>query len=200
MLLSEYNEKMKLVLNILAPEITRVFVDKPRAQWFNGAVRDHRKEVRRLERRWRANPREINKQIFFIKRSEHDSRLVNDTKTSYFQSKIAESNKCNLFSVIDGMIGEILNEAGYATNAQKFEIWPAGLSASLIKQSKGIGLEAKTAACMGLARYISDTPGINNNQKILLLDAAVRVAAKYDNIDLSVINKLHELKSDLSNE
>ena len=99
----------------------------------------------------------------------------------------------------DGMISEILNEAGYTTNAQKFDIWPAGLSASLIKQGKSLGVEARTSACIGLAKYVFDTPEINNNQKILLLDAAVRVAVRYETIDLSVVNKLQELQIELRN-
>ena len=97
----------------------------------------------------------------------------------------------------DGMVGEILNKAGYTTNAQKFEIWPAGLSATLIKQGKGLGFGAQTAACMGLAEFISGTPEIDNNRKILILDAAIRVAGQDDKVEQNVINKLHELKSEL---
>ena len=87
----------------------------------------------------------------------------------------------------DGIIGEILNECGYTTNAQKFNVWPAGLSASLIKQSKQLGIEAEAAACLGFAKYISDIQEFDNNQKVTHVNAALRVAIRNKIVDISVL-------------
>ncbi len=97
----------------------------------------------------------------------------------------------------DGTISEILNELGYTTTSQKVNIWPAGLSASLIKQSKQMGLNAETAACLGFAKYISNELGIENAVKAMHVDAALKVALKKQNIDLSVIDKLQDIVNSL---
>ena len=96
---------MNRVFDTLAPEVTKQVSDKPRAPWFCDRIREHRKEVRMLERRWKASPRDVNRQIFRAKRSEHN-RLIDDIKASYYRSRIQNSDQRALFSVIDDMTGD----------------------------------------------------------------------------------------------
>ncbi|KAG1714818.1 Papilin [Nymphon striatum] len=104
-LVMDYDTTMIKVFNTIAPEKTRVIYDKPRAPWFCDKIRDHRKEVRKLERKWKANPLEIHKQTFRAKRSQHN-RLINSFRISYFRSKIENTDQRKLFSVIDELIGD----------------------------------------------------------------------------------------------
>ena len=99
----------------------------------------------------------------------------------------------------DGIIGEILNECGYTTNAQKFNIWPAGLSTSLIKQGKQLGIAAEAAACLGFSKYISDIQEFDSNQKLYHLNAALRVAMK-ENIDIGVTDQLQAIVENIKNK
>ena len=59
-LVNDDDVTMTGVFNTLAPEKTKVYHDKPRAPWFCDKILEHRKEVRKLERRYKANPIEIN--------------------------------------------------------------------------------------------------------------------------------------------
>ena len=99
----------------------------------------------------------------------------------------------------DGVIGHILNIAGYTTNEQKFRVWPAGLSASLIKQGKQLGIKAETAAFMGLSKYVQNTSGLSNKEKISLIKSAQMVASE-KTVDLGVDNKLEEILNNLKNK
>ena len=104
-LVNDYDATMTGIINTIAPERTKVYSEKPRAPWFSDEIREHRKDVRKLERRYKAIPLEINKQIFRAKRSEHN-RLINDIRTSYYRSRIENSDQRKLFSVIDDMTGD----------------------------------------------------------------------------------------------
>ena len=71
----------------------------------------------------------------------------------------------------DEIISNILSEAGYRTLDQKMKIWPAGLSASLIKQGKELGMQPETAAFLGLAKYIKDASDLSKQEKISIIKA-----------------------------
>ncbi|KAK6177246.1 hypothetical protein SNE40_015382 [Patella caerulea] len=104
-LVSDYNDRMGNLLNDLAPLTTKVLLDKSRAPWHNDVIHRHKVELRRLERKFRTNPLEINRQIFLDKRSAHN-RLTADTRNSYHRNKIQNADQKQLFQIIDDIIGE----------------------------------------------------------------------------------------------
>ena len=56
----------------------------------------------------------------------------------------------------DGTVGKILKSAGFLTNAEIFNVWPAGLSAQYISEAKARKIDAKSAAYFGVLTYFSD--------------------------------------------
>lgn len=104
-LVQNYNTTLQQVLNDVAPEKEVRFVDKPKAPWYTEEQRQAKKELRSFERKMKANPLEINKQIYKAKRLEYNLQLE-EAKSDYHRSRIMNSDQKQLFSVIDEMVGE----------------------------------------------------------------------------------------------
>lgn len=73
----------------------------------------------------------------------------------------------------DTVVGNVLTDAGYVTTSEKLAVWPAGLSAHLIKQGKQIGIDAKMCAYMGLAKHFSGASELSGHTKLRIINAAL---------------------------
>ena len=89
----------------------------------------------------------------------------------------------------DNTIANILNEAGYRTTQEKFKVWPAGLSAQIIKESKSAGLSAESAAFSGFILYFSESTDISQSEKDRLIGCA-SIRALKDGIDSRIIDAI----------
>ncbi|KAK6167462.1 hypothetical protein SNE40_021484 [Patella caerulea] len=98
-LVSDYNDRMGNLLT------TKVLQDKTRALWLNDVIHRHKIELRRLERKFKANSLEINRQFFLDKRSAHN-RLTADTLNFYHHNKTQNADQKQFFQIIDDIIGE----------------------------------------------------------------------------------------------
>ena len=92
----------------------------------------------------------------------------------------------------DNTIGCILNDAGYRSNSQKFAVWPAGLSASLISDGKRQGLDAKTAAYMGLGGFFASA-NVSESEKKSIIGSALMHARSDSDIGHDVVSFLEGL-------
>jgi len=69
----------------------------------------------------------------------------------------------------DSVVSSVLSAAGYQTTEQKFAVWPAGLSRSLIIEGKRKGLNAETAACLGMASHYGNDSSLSNVERLTIL-------------------------------
>ena len=53
-------------------------------------------------------------------------------------------------AAFDGVVGEVLNEVGFSTNAEKLAFWPAGKSRELIIAGKAQGSSQNGPPAKGL--------------------------------------------------
>ncbi|XP_070557238.1 uncharacterized protein [Ptychodera flava] len=100
------------VLDDVVPVTTKVIINKVRAPWYTEELLLHRKNLRRLEMKWRNTQLEIDRQIFISVRSEY-FRRCDDVKSSYHQRRIQEADSRKLFRIV----GELSNANASNTNA-----------------------------------------------------------------------------------
>ena len=92
----------------------------------------------------------------------------------------------------DGVVGKVLNQAGYLSTDEKFEVWPAGLTSHLVSQAKSIKLDAKTAAYLGICKYFSEGSEISSSAKKSILSAALLYASQDKGIGQDVCLKIRD--------
>jgi hypothetical protein len=87
-----------------APLQKRVFTIRPDNPWNNQEISSTRKEVRRLERRWKATSLTIDKDILHHALSKLRS-LISSAKVDFLNSKITEqTGKKSLFKIVDSFL------------------------------------------------------------------------------------------------
>ena len=105
-LMNDYGVTMTGVFNTLAPEKINVYYDTPRALWFCDEILEHRKKVRKLERRYKTNTFDnALTNGSSVPKDEHN-RLIDDPRSSYNRSRIENSDQQKL-AVIDDMIADM---------------------------------------------------------------------------------------------
>jgi hypothetical protein len=103
-LLDLYNAGLTEVLDKHAPLQKRVFTIRPDNPWNNQEIASTRKEVRRLERRWKATSLTIDKEILHHALSKLRS-LISSAKVDFLNSKITEqTGKKSLFKIVDSFL------------------------------------------------------------------------------------------------
>ena len=100
-----YREVVQKTLDELAPVQMKSMVNKPRPQWFTVDLIHERQKLRSLERQWLKSGLSIHKQLFVAARSDYKT-LIDNTKSKYFQAKIADTNDDKqLFKIVDEISG-----------------------------------------------------------------------------------------------
>ncbi len=103
--LLQYNAGLASVLNSYAPLISRIFSVRPDNPWDNEKIHYARRNVQRLERRWKTTKLTIDKQIM---KSElrNLQGIIKQAKKSFLEDKILEASgkKIPLFKLVDSML------------------------------------------------------------------------------------------------
>ena len=92
--------------------------------------------------------------------------------------------------IFDNTVAEVLKNAGFKNNSDKFRVWPAGLSRDFIAQGKRLGLSAKSAALTGIAGYFSDSGAASRTDCISILKSAVNYSLKDDEVSEEIVTIL----------
>lgn len=101
-LLLQYNAAVTAGLDRLAPMKTKMCIVRPSSPWFSGEISAARRRCRKLERVWRRRRLTIDKDIL-LHHIRQLRKLMNDTKASFFKSKIDEmgNDRRGLFQLLD---------------------------------------------------------------------------------------------------
>ena len=101
-LVTTYHESLSSTYDKYAPIITRSIKYRPHAPWFTNELRNEKREKRRLERRFRKSGLTVHKLMFEAKCADYNN-LLEQSKTKYYTSKIDQSDRNQLFRLIDGL-------------------------------------------------------------------------------------------------
>ncbi|PIK40132.1 hypothetical protein BSL78_23033 [Apostichopus japonicus] len=99
-----YFDAASEALDELAPIQKKTVIDKPRARWWTDALTGERKNVRRLEQRWRKSQMSIDLQIYRTA-SDVYHRNIDTAKTAFHRGRIETASSKQLFNVVDDLIG-----------------------------------------------------------------------------------------------
>ena len=154
-LAERFHDDMSTVLDSVAPAKVKVIRDKPKAPWYTDTLRDTKRELRRLERRWKASHLEVHRQIMKAKRTEYN-RMSNEALASYHRTRIETSDQKKLFGIIDDIIGEKKSSASVLPNhdnsqhlAQSFsDFFQGKISKLRDKFPSSMSLEITTASSL----------------------------------------------------
>jgi len=104
MMADRYNAVLRELLDKHAPEKTRYITLRPNAPWISNSeeLRALKQEKRKRERRFRSSGLEILRQLYQEKCQEYKTAL-DKAKTTYYSTKIQESDSNELFHMIDGL-------------------------------------------------------------------------------------------------
>lgn len=73
----------------------------------------------------------------------------------------------------DGVVGSVLDAAGFHTTEQKMNAWPAGLTKHLSKEGKKKGQDAVTAAYLGFANFFAEADTLELDTRKHLVQTAL---------------------------
>ncbi|PIK58997.1 putative SEC14-like protein 2 [Apostichopus japonicus] len=99
-----YFDAASEALDELAPIQKKTVIDKPRARWWTDALTGERKNVRRLEQRWRKSQMSIDLQIYRTA-SDVYHRNIDTAKTAFHRGRIETASSKQLFNIVDDLIG-----------------------------------------------------------------------------------------------
>ena len=100
-----YDSAVRNALDELAPISTKTVSDKPKAPWFTSEISEARKEVRKAERQFRSQGREIDKQLLSSQKKIYNDLIIN-TRTEYQRNQITSADSKELFKICDKLIGQ----------------------------------------------------------------------------------------------
>jgi hypothetical protein len=102
-----YNSVLSSILNVHAPEKSRIVPMRPLPEWYNDDIRAAKQEKRRCERLWRKTKLTVHKILFDEKRAKIRT-LIAEAKSNYFKNVIAENSgdSKKLFSVVNNLLGK----------------------------------------------------------------------------------------------
>ena len=96
LLVSQYNTVLNELKDKHAPLIERTVRSRPNAPWYNENLRAMKREMRRLERRWRSTNLEIHKQLFKDQSKKYYLE-IKLAKQTYHQQQFADCDSKQLF-------------------------------------------------------------------------------------------------------
>ena len=101
----EYNTVLGDILVKHAPIKTKVLSATRHAPWYNEDIRNAKRKRRQLERRWRKNKSDENRNAYAEQR-KHVSNLTHVQKTEYYSGIVLENsqNPRGLFKILDSML------------------------------------------------------------------------------------------------
>ncbi|XP_070549536.1 uncharacterized protein [Ptychodera flava] len=94
-----YCDTVTEILDTVAPIKKKLVTEKVRAPWYCEELLMLRKNVRRLESKYRSTKLEIDRQIFLIKRIEY-FRRCDELKADYHRARIQEADDKKLFKIV----------------------------------------------------------------------------------------------------
>ena len=99
-LMKEYNVKMKAVIHKLEPLVTKSYLMKPRAPWFNALHLEKRLRVRRLEIKFRRTGQFVVRDIFKMVRNSYRDNISRASEV-YQREQIETVDHKTMFRMID---------------------------------------------------------------------------------------------------
>ena len=102
---NEYNVVLGAILDKHAPKKTKTINVDRNAPWYNEVIRTAKRERRKLERRWRKNKSNENRDAYAEQRKQV-SNMVRIQKTEYFSNLVLENstNPRGLFKILDSLL------------------------------------------------------------------------------------------------
>ena len=103
--LNHFNAVAEGVLDLHAPQSTRTRTIRPQPKWYSDEIRAEKRELRRLERKWRKNRLTIHKDIYM---SQHAKviNLIEKAKEGYYKDVLYKAGVRDTFKVL----GTLLNK------------------------------------------------------------------------------------------
>ena len=100
-----YNQSLSCLLDKHAPSRTRTVKLRPNSPWFHEGVRVAKQKRRQLERRWRSDKLEINRQLY-CEQKNVVNELIEQAKKEYYSCKINEKagDQKQLFNVVNDLL------------------------------------------------------------------------------------------------
>ena len=100
-LISQYQQDLTQVLNLVAPEKTKLFVEPPLIPWMNQEILNSKKRKRKLEKLWRKTTLTVHYEMYRLEKTNMQS-LIAKSKTSHYRTKIEEcsGNQGLIFKLI----------------------------------------------------------------------------------------------------
>ena len=99
MLVEKYNSHLRAILDNHAPLISKTLTSRPKSQWYSDHLREIKREVRKLERRYIKNKLIINFDMFKSKCIVYKA-LLNSAKTAYYREKFGNCDTKKLFQLV----------------------------------------------------------------------------------------------------
>ena len=86
-----------------APQSTRTRTIRPQPKWYNDEIRAEKREIRRLERKWRKSRLTVHKDIY---RSQHAKvmKLIEKAKEDYFKDILFHAGVKDTFKTLDTLL------------------------------------------------------------------------------------------------
>ncbi len=103
-LTSQYNTRLREVLDKHAPLRTIRIKGKTSKPWYSDNIHKERQKRRQLERRYKNSQLEVNRQML-TEQSRHVVDIINHAKSSYYQEKLQSATNKETFRLINGLLG-----------------------------------------------------------------------------------------------
>ena len=100
MLVAEYDHVLTSLKDKHAPLITRTIRGRPNAPWYNENLRNMKRELRRLERRWLSSKLEIDRQRFKDFSYQYNDQ-IKQAKLEYHKMQFENCNSKQLFQKVE---------------------------------------------------------------------------------------------------
>lgn len=105
-LVNQFNEDLRHVLDVHAPQKTRYKTLRPHAPWFDDLLHQAKQERRRRERKWLSTKLEIHWQLYRDQCRAY-KHILNNAKENYHKKKLSECNQRQLFKEVDRLANGI---------------------------------------------------------------------------------------------
>ena len=102
--ISTFNESVSSVMNDHAPMRTILLKGSNWKPWYTDEIHEARRKRRQYERQYRKSHCEVHKQLLSDQRKEV-ARLIDKSKSTYYQERLMNSNTKETFSIINGLLG-----------------------------------------------------------------------------------------------
>ena len=103
-LVEHFSSVSMTVLDLHAPQCTRTRIIRPRPRWYNEDIRHKKRELRRLERKWRKRKLQVDRDAYMIQH-EKVVKFIELSKEEYFKSILHNCSSKSTFKAL----GVLLN-------------------------------------------------------------------------------------------